>query len=235
MNTSLMKHKKKILLVILIITIIIVIRGMGWHQYLTFENLKKNKDSLQHSVSEYYVMSAILFITIYIIVTGFSIPGATILTLSAGFLFGAIFGTIYVNIGATVGATIAFLFSRYLIGDWVQKKYKEKLAKFNKELEVNGYGYLLTLRFIPIFPFFLINIFAGLTKISVKTFIWTTSVGILPGSFVYAFAGSQLTYIESPRDIVSGKIIIAFVLLGLFAILPVIIRHARNRKHQKTI
>ena len=229
MGMNIWKHKNKIILLLLIITVIILIRGMGWHRHLTFENLKGNKDYLQQIVTRYYALSAVIFILLYIIVTGLSVPGATILTLSGGFLFGAIFGTIYVNIGATTGATLAFLFSRYLIGDWVQKRHMEKLARFNKELEVNGYGYLLTLRFIPLFPFFLINIFAGLTKISLKTFIWTTSVGILPGSFVYAFAGSQLTHIESPKDILSGKIILAFVLLGIFAILPVIIGHIRRR------
>ncbi|MGA1791684.1 MAG: TVP38/TMEM64 family protein [bacterium] len=223
------KHKNKIMLLLLIITVIILIRGMGWHRHLTFQNLKQNRDALQRTVTLYYALSVVTFIILYIMVTGFSVPGATILTLSGGFLFGAIFGTLYVNIGATTGATLAFLFSRYLIGDWVQKRYKGKLVRFNKELEVNGYGYLLTLRFIPLFPFFLINIFAGLTRISLKTFVWTTSVGILPGSFVYAFAGSQLTRIESPKDILSGKILLAFVLLGIFALMPVIIGHIRRR------
>ena len=231
---NLKQHTKKIILLLLVITIIILIRGMGWHRYLSFENLKKNTDTLQQFVGNDYVLSVIIFVVLYVMVTGFSIPGATILTLGAGFLFGAIFGTIYVNIGATTGAILAFIFSRYMMGGWVQNKYQDKLVKFNKELEANGYGYLLTLRFIPLFPFFLINILAGLTKIPLKTFIWTTSLGILPGSFVYAFAGSQLACcIDSPKDIISGRTLIAFLLLGTFALLPVIVKHIKKVKRQE--
>jgi len=103
---------------------------------------------------------------------------------------------------------------------WVQNKYPEKLTRFNHEVAQHGSRYLLTLRFIPLFPFFLINIFAGLTKIPVKTFIWTTSVGIFPGSLVYSFAGSQLTTLESVQDIFSYKTITAFCVLGLFVLAP---------------
>jgi uncharacterized membrane protein YdjX (TVP38/TMEM64 family) len=203
--------------------------------YLTFENLQENKSSFQHIVKTNYGLSIAGYIIIYILVTGFSLPGATILTLGSGFLFGVILGAIYVNIGATTGATMAFLFSRYIAGDWVQKKYGDKLINFNNELEKNGYRYLLTLRLIPVFPFFLINIFAGLTKISLRTFIWTTSMGILPGSLVYTYAGSQLNFIKSTKDIFTTRIVMVFLLLALFILLPVIISRIKEKRRYTNV
>jgi len=151
------------------------------------------------------------------------------LTLAGGFLFHLFPGIIYVNVAATVGATLGFLFARYILGNKVQEKYASQLERFNRELDENGHLYLLTLRLIPAFPFFLINLLAGLTKVSLKTFFWTTMVGILPGSLVYSFAGSQLNTIESVEDIFSGSIIAAFLALALFALLPVILKKLRTR------
>jgi uncharacterized membrane protein YdjX (TVP38/TMEM64 family) len=172
------------------------------------------------------------YIGIYIVVVALSIPGATILTLGGGFLFGVLWGVIYVNAGATTGATLAFLFCRYVAGEWVQNKYQDKLNNFNRELSKNGYRYLLALRLVPVFPFFLINICAGLTKIPLRTFVWTTSLGILPGSLVYAFAGSQLSAIESVEDIFSAKILSAFILLALFVIFPVLFNYIKRRRFE---
>ena len=115
------------------------------------------------------------------------------------------------------------------LGAKLQEKYADKLARFNKELQENGYSYLLTLRFIPLFPFWMINLFAGLTNIPLRTYAWTTAVGIFPGSFVYTFMGSRLNDINSPKDLLSFEILLAFVLLGLFALTPTIIKKVRNR------
>jgi len=135
-----------------------LIRVFGLDHLLTLESFRQYRDQLQAFTAQHYLSTVVIFIGIYIVAVALSIPGATILTLSAGFLFG-FFGVIYVNIGASGGAILAFLTARYLIGDWVQKRYSDKLASFNKEIAENGYHYLLTLRFIPLFPFFLINIF----------------------------------------------------------------------------
>jgi len=228
------KYFKKFVILVLIIALFILLKMSGLGQYLTFENLQNNKEFLSTYVTNNYFVTVLLYILIYIVVTAFSVPGATILTLAAGFLFGAIFGSVFVNIGATIGASFAFLFARYLFGTSLQEKYKEQLSKFNRELEENGYSYMLTLRLIPIFPFFLINLLAGVTNLSLRTFVWTTSIGILPGSFVYAFAGKQLNTINSVKDIFSTQILLAFVALGVFAMVPTIIKKIKKEMNYET-
>lgn len=225
---------KKILLLVIIVGIIVGISISGLGDYLTFVNLKENRGYLHDIVDKNYLLSVILFIVIYIVVVGLSIPVASIVTLGGGFLFGTILTTIYVNIGATIGATIAFLVSRYLLGNWIQARYHNKLQKFNREIEVNGYRYLLTLRLIALFPFYLINIMAGVTKTPIRTYIWTTSVGIIPGTLVYAFAGSRLNLIESPKDIFSTQILLAFALLALLPLLPMVIKKLKHIKHAES-
>ena len=232
MKTS---HKKRIIFLIVILALIAITRLTDLDRYLTFENLQENKFRLQQMVEGNYVLSVGGYIVTYIVVVAFSIPGAAILTLTGGFLFGVLWGAIYVNAGATTGATLAFLFCRYVAGEWVQNKYQDKLKTFNKELSKNGYRYLLALRFIPVFPFFLINIFAGLTKIPLRTFIWTTSIGIFPGSLVYAFTGKQLGDIQSVEDIFSARIAVAFSLLALLVLFPVIVNYFRGKKLNSTI
>jgi uncharacterized membrane protein YdjX (TVP38/TMEM64 family) len=211
---------KRIFFVVALVAVVILIRVTGLSRYLTLENLQAQKNNLQDFVGNNYWLSVVSFIALYIVVAGLSLPGATIMTLGGGFFFGALLAALYVNVGATSGAVLAFLFSRYVAGTWVQNKYPKKLSRFNHEVAQHGSRYLLTLRFIPLFPFFLINIFAGLTKISLKTFIWTTSLGIFPGSLVYSFAGSQLTTLKSVHNIFSYKIITAFCVLGLFVLAP---------------
>ncbi len=221
---------KKILIALCIVAAIVAIRVYGFDQLLSLETFRQYRDQLLAFTAQHYLPTVTIFILIYVVAVALSIPGATILTLTAGFLFG-FFGVIYVNIGASVGAILAFLAARYLIGDWVQKRYSDKLASFNREIDENGYNYLLTLRFIPLFPFFLVNILAGLTRVPLSTFAWTTIVGILPGSFVYIYTGRQLGIIDKPGDILSWEIILAFVLLGLLVLSPVLIRKIMKKKN----
>lgn len=202
--------------------------GIG--DYLTLENLKENREMISGFVAQNYLLAVLLFIGIYILATGLSIPGATVLTLSGGFLFGAFWGTLYVNIGATIGATVVFLLAKYLIGKWAEKKYAKQFSKLQKEIKANGYSYLLTLRFIPLFPFFLINLVAGVVKVPLLTFIWTTSLGIIPGSFAYAYAGTQLASINSLGEVLSPQVLLAFVFLGIVAIIPTIYNKIKNAK-----
>ncbi|TAL24857.1 MAG: TVP38/TMEM64 family protein [Nitrospirae bacterium] len=185
---------------------------------------------MEEFVLNRYYLSIVIYIIVYTVSTALSVPGAAVLTLSGGFVFGAVYGAIYSNIGATAGATLAFLFSRYLIGEWVQKKYKERLRRFNEELAKSGHLYLLTLRLIPAFPFFLINFFAGLAKVPLRTFLWTTAVGIIPGDIAYSFAGSRLNTIESVEDIFSARMLIALAFLALLILFPVIYKKLKYKR-----
>jgi uncharacterized membrane protein YdjX (TVP38/TMEM64 family) len=220
----------RVILFAAIVLAIVAVRLSGLGDYLTFQSLKQNADILYGAVHADYLSSVAVFVGIYVLVTGLSLPGAAVMTLAAGFLFGTLAGALYANAGATLGATLAFLVSRYLAGGWLQKRYGEKLAGFNRELERNGYRYLLTLRLIALFPFFLINILAGLTNVPLRTFFWTTAVGIIPGDLVYTFAGSRLKQIENPRDIFSPQVLLAFALLALLPLLPVIIKKLRKSR-----
>jgi uncharacterized membrane protein YdjX (TVP38/TMEM64 family) len=174
--------------------------------------------------SDWYILFVLIFIVIYIIVVAMQLPGASFLTLGGGFLFGPLIGALYVNVGATLGATAAFFVARYILGSTLQEKFSKQLAKFNAEMDKNSALYLLTMRLIPAFPFFLINLLAGLTKIRARTFIWTTSLGIFPGSLVYAFAGSQLNRVKTLGDIMSPQVLMAFGFLILFSLIPIIVK-----------
>ena len=222
------QQKKQVLLLVLFIGAIILVPYSPLGTLFTFENLKQHRDSLVVLVQDHYWPSVLSFIMLYVVTTALSIPGAVILTLAGGFLFGTAASVLYVNVGATAGAACAFLFARYLLGNRLQEKYKNQFEKFNRELDWNGTSYLLTLRLIPVFPFFLINFLAGLTKIPLQTFLWTTSAGIIPGTAVYAYAGQQLGSINSPSDILSRDIIIAFLVLALFTLVPVIVKRMRG-------
>ena len=160
------------------------------------------------------------FMAVYILQTALSLPGAAILSLAAGAIFGAVAGTIYAIIAATIGATLAFLVTRYLLRDAVLGKFGGKLEAINRELEARGLNYLLFLRLVPVFPFFLINLAAGVTRLPLRTFILGTAIGIIPGGFVYVNAGASLATIDSLRGIASPRVLGSFALLGLFALIP---------------
>jgi len=191
-------------------------------RFLTLTSLKTNKDALRVYTDRHYISTVILFIVIYCVQTGFSFPGATILTLTGGFLFGTWPGMLYVNIGATSGATLAFLMTRYLFRDAVERKFGKRLQAIQQGFTENAFYYILTLRFIPLFPFFLVNLACALTRVPLSTYVLATAIGILPGSFVYTNAGKQLGTINEMKDLASPGVLGAFVLLGVLAIVPVI-------------
>lgn len=191
-------------------------------RFLSLDALKTNRDDLLAFTETNYAASVVLFILAYIAVTGLSLPGAVILTLAGGFLFGSVFGTLFVNLGATSGATLAFLAARYLLRDWVEQKFGKWLGPLQEGFTKNAFSYLMTLRLIPLFPFFIVNLVSGLTRMSVGSYVAATALGIVPGSFVYAYAGRQLGTINSLKEIASPNVIAAFVLLGLLALLPIV-------------
>lgn len=190
-------------------------------RFLSLTALKENRDSLLAFTDQHFAGAVGIFILSYVLVAGLSLPGAVILTLAGGFLFGAILATLFINIGATSGATLAFLAARYLLRGTVERKFGKWLGPFQNGFGKNAFSYLLTLRLIPLFPFFVVNLASGLTRVSVGTYIAATALGIIPGSFVYAYAGRQLGTINSLKEIASPNVIAAFVLLGLLALVPV--------------
>lgn len=220
------KAGKQIVFIAVIAIAILFIRYFA-KDFISFESITRNKEVLIGLVEDRYLLSVIGFMTAFVS-TAFFVPGAIVLSLGGGFLFGVIPGVIYVNAGGTLGAALAFLSSRHLVGHWVQRKYSSALKTFNEEVARHGHHYLISLRIIPVLPFFLVNYLAGLTKISLKKFVGTTSLGMLPGSFVYTLAGQQLETVNAAEDILSGRLIIAFSLLALFSLLPVIIDYIKR-------
>lgn len=188
--------------------------------YLTLETMQANRDRLLAFTDEHHAAAVASFIVTYCLVTGLSLPGATILTLVGGFLFGSLFGTVFVNLGATGGATLAFLAARYLMRDTVEQKFGKWVGPLQAGFTKNAFSYLMTLRLIPLFPFFVVNVVTGLTRMNIGTYVGATALGIIPGSFVYAYAGQQLGTIHSLKEIASPNVIAAFVLLGLLALVP---------------
>jgi uncharacterized membrane protein YdjX (TVP38/TMEM64 family) len=219
--------KKKAALLLLLAVAALFFWMSDARQYLTFESLKRDRMLLRQLVDSHYLLSAFLFV-LFFISTAFFVPGAIVATVAGGFLFGTVMGAVYVNIGSVTGAGLAFLSSRYLLGQRIQQKYSDQLRQFNREIDRYGPNYLFLLRIVPVLPFFVVNYLSGLTRISLKRFLITTSLSMLPGSFVYAFAGQQLSQIEKPGDILSAELLIAFGLLALLALLPLAIRLLRR-------
>ena len=224
-----MKNKK-----ISIAAGIVIMGGLFFYfdlgKYLTLASLKENRAALVSFYANHQVVMISAFIAAYIVQTALSLPGAAILSLAAGAVFGAVMGTVYVNIGATIGATLAFLVARYLFHDVIQNKFGTRLEKINTELATKGFNYLLFLRLVPVFPFFLINLGAGLTKLPLRTFFFGTMIGIIPGSFVYCNAGASLASITSMSEVASPRVLGSFALLGLFALVPVLYQKFKRRQ-----
>jgi len=221
---------RKILLLIIIVAIFVLLKIYGLLDYLTLENLKTYKTIIEEYVKNNFFMASLAYICLYIFVAAFSIPGASVLSLAGGYFFGFTFGLFYVNFSAVVGATLAFLIARYIAGDYVHKKYGEKLRKFNEELEKNGYLYLLTLRIIPVFPFFLVNIFSALTSVKLFTYVWTTTLGIFPASIVFTYAGTTLEKVKTLNDVMSKEFLFALIFLGLLFQIPNMINRFRKKR-----
>lgn len=198
------------------------------HQYLTLASVKGVYEDLSVYKDQAFFWVSLAYILVYIATAGLSIPGATVLTLLGGALFGSVIATAYIMIGATAGAALAFLSARFIFRDSLESKYGDKLKIFNNGLEKNAVQYLLFLRLVPVFPFFILNIVLGLTRISLKVFCLTTGIGMIPAIFVFANAGSQLVSIQSVGDIASPRILMAFSLLGLLALVPVLYKKLKN-------
>ena len=193
--------------------------ALGGHKYLNFEQVKTQRAAVDAWYGSHPLATALCFFAVYVAVTALSLPGATIMTLAAGAIFGLGWGTLFVSFASSMGATLAFLASRFLLRDWVQQNFGHHLRAINEGVEKDGAQYLFTLRLIPAVPFFVINLAMGLTPLRTWTFYWVSQVGMLAGTLVYVNAGTQLAQLESASGILSPGLIGAFVLLGLFPLI----------------
>jgi len=215
-NTS--KLKNKIIILTIVVLGFIAFRYFELGQYLTLDYLKASQEKFQalYQSNRFLVVGA--YMGIYIAVTALSLPGAAVLTLAGGGLFGLVVGTIAVSFASTIGATLACMVSRFLLREWVQNKFGDRLATINTGIEKEGAFYLFSLRLVPIFPFFVINLLMGLTRMRLFTYYWVSQIGMLAGTIVYVNAGKELAKIDSLSGIMSPGVLISFVILGLFPI-----------------
>jgi uncharacterized membrane protein YdjX (TVP38/TMEM64 family)/Fe-S oxidoreductase len=213
------KHFKKILCVAILLLAATLFFASGFHKLLTFESLKASQAEFAALYAQHPFLVVIAYIAIYVPCVALSLPGATILGLAGGALFGAITGTIVVSFASTAGATTACAVARYILRDWVQARFGSRLESVHRGIADEGPFYLFSMRLIPIIPFFVVNLVMGLTRIPLRTFAWVSQLGMLPGTFVYVNAGSQIAGLDSIAGIFSAKVLFSFALLGIFPLL----------------
>lgn len=223
-------NKKKV--VIAIVLVVAVWMMFNFNHLITLENAKIQQANLDVFISNNWLVASAIYFILYILTTALSVPGAAIISLLGAALFGFWWGLVLVSFASSIGATLAFLFSRYLLRDWVQQKFDNKLAAINSGIEKDGNLYLLTLRLIPVFPFFLINLLMGLSKMSASKFYLYSQLGMLPGTMVYLNAGSQLADIQSLSGLLSPEVLVSLAILGLFPLVAkFIIGKISNKKN----
>ena len=203
--------KRRLLLLAVLIAAVAAFFIFDLKQYFSIEYFQASRARIEAFRDAHYAQTAAIFFSIYVAVAALSLPGAAIMTLVGGALFGLLAGVVLVSFASAIGATLAFLISRLILGEWVQKKFGDKLAPINAGIEKEGAFYLFALRLVPLFPFFVVNLLMGLTKIRTATYYWVSQIGMLAGTIVYVYAGTQLGQFR-----ISGGLIFAFVLLGLF-------------------
>lgn len=215
-------RKKTFSKVFLIVAISLLVLGYfhyGLDKYLSFQNLKEQQKQLEDIYNKAPIFSLSFYFILYITATALSLPGAVILTLAGGAIFGFLPALFVVSFASTLGATLAFLLSRYLFSGWVEKKWSSRLEIVHSGIEKEGALYLFTLRLIPIFPFFVINLVFGLSRLKTWTFYWVSQMGMLGGTAVYVNAGTQIGQMDSPSDIMSMNLLLSFALIGIFPLI----------------
>ncbi|MFZ5758907.1 MAG: TVP38/TMEM64 family protein [Thermodesulfobacteriota bacterium] len=192
--------------------------ALDLQRFLTLAYLQQSQVSFAELYARQPVAVISAYMTVYVVATALSVPGAVILTLAGGAMFGLVTGTVIISFASTIGATLACLVSRFLLRDWVQQRFGERLAPINRGIEEEGGFYLFTLRLVPVFPFFLINLAMGVTRIPLVRYYWVSQLGMLPATVVYVNAGKELGKLESAAGILSPGLLFSFALLGLFPI-----------------
>ena len=200
---------------------VVAFYALGLQRFVSWDYIRSHLDGWQLFVEENLLLALVIFFAVYVAVTALSLPVALPLTLVGAALFGRWLGTGVISLGSTLGATLAFLSSRYLLRDWVQRKFAARLEALNRGVERDGAFYLFTLRLIPVVPFFLINLGMGLTPMRVGTYALVSLVGMLPGTFLYVNAGTALATIDSPSGLLSREVLASLALLG---VVPLVFR-----------
>lgn len=230
-----MEKIKKWIPLFIIIVLMAIAYFSGILRYFSFDTLKMHRQALVALVSAHWFLSSLLFILLYIVVAALSLPIGVFISLIGGFLFPQPYSTLYIVIGATIGASLIFLAARTALGDLLKKKAGGLLTKIETGFRENGVSYLLFLRLVPLFPFWLVNIAPAFLGVSLRTFVWTTFVGIIPGSFVFAQAGEGLGAILdsgegfSLKGIFNWQVRIALIALGIFALIPIVVKKLRKK------
>jgi len=225
---------KRVLPVVILVLGLALFFALGLDRYISLESLAGNRLALTAWVGAHPLLAPAAYIVTYIVVVAFSLPVATVMTLAGGFLFGAIGGTLYAVTGATIGATLLFLIARTSLGDYLLTKAGDGIKRMQRGFAANALSYLLVLRLIPIFPFFLVNLAPAFLGVSLRTYVFATFVGIMPGGFVYALAGAGIgSVLEQGKQltlhgILTPQIVGALIGLALLSLLPVVYKRLRK-------
>lgn len=228
---------KRLVVVAVIAALIVSYFLFDFGQFFSLDYLKESRDRFQALYAEHTFLVIGVYFLIYVTATALALPAATVITLAGGAMFGLAVGTVVVSFASTIGASVAFFVSRYLLRDWVQSRFGDKLYRVNKGVEEDAAFYLFTLRLVPVFPFFVINTIVALTPMRFWTYYWVSQVGMLPATVVYVNAGKELGEIESLSGLLSPGLIISFTILGLF---PLVAKktlawfQARRQRHEQT-
>ncbi len=227
-----------------LVPILILLAGLaafflfGLNDYVSFDVLRDNRANLLDLVARYGIVAGLCFIGVYALVAAFSIPGGALLTITGGFLFGPVFGTIYVVIGATLGASALFLAARYAFADLLRAKAGAAIRKMEDGFRENAFNYLLLLRLVPLFPFFVVNLVPAFLGVTLRTYVVATFIGIIPGSFVYALVGNGLGAIFDRGEvpdlgaIFQPQFLAPILGLAVLAVIPVIYKKMKDRKNK---
>lgn len=207
--------------------------ALGGQRYLTLDTLQQNRDALLTYAQTHYWQAILIAVAVYTAATAFSVPGGVILSLAMGFLFGRWVGTGLILVAATGGATLVFLAARYLFADAARQKLGGRLRDLSDGFARDAFNYLLFLRLVPLFPFWLVNLAPAFTGIRLSTYVAATAIGIIPGAFVFANLGQSLGRIQSTAQLVSPETVVALALLGVLALVPVLARNFKRKKEAK--
>jgi len=226
---------KRLIPLLVLVAGLVAFFALGWHRYVSFEVLRDNRGALLHWVQQHGLLAALAYMAVYAIAVAFSLPGGLVLSITGGFLFGTLWGSLYIVIGATVGATALFIIAKSALGDFLRAKAGPWLQRMEAGFRENALSYLLVLRLVPLFPFFVVNLVPAFLGVRLSTYVIGTFFGIIPGVFVFASVGAGLGSIFDKGEtftaagILTPQIVIALLGLAVLALIPVVYKKIKAR------